>query len=327
MTFGEQNTEDEAHKQLNYAIEQGINFIDAAEMYPVPGRKKTQGSTERYIGSWLKNQKREDLIIATKIAGPSPGLSYIRNNMGFSNEAIDNAIENSLRRLQTDYIDLYQLHWPERKANFFGVRNFKYNSEDNWKDNFNEIIEKLNSLVKEGKIRHYGVSNETSWGVMKHLNISTNNGFTRCKTIQNAYSLLNRTFETNLAEVSSRENVGLLAYSPLAFGALSGKYLNHSPKDGRMELYPQLKKMRKYLSEESVFVTKKYLELAQKNNISLTQLALAFVNQQPFVTSNIIGATTMAQLKENIGSIEINLTDKILEEIDEINELQPNPAP
>ena len=327
MTFGEQNTEDEAHEQLNYAIEQGINFIDAAEMYPVPGRKETQGSTERYIGSWLKDQKREDLIIATKITGPSPGLSYIRNKMGFSNEAIDNAIEKSLKRLQTDYIDLYQLHWPERKANFFGIRNFKYNSEDKWEDNFNEIIEKLNSLVKEGKIRHYGVSNETSWGVMKHLNISANNGFTRCKTIQNAYSLLNRTFETNLAEVSYRENVGLLAYSPLAFGALSGKYLNHSPKDGRLELYPQLKKMRKYLSEESVFVTKKYLELAEKNNISLTQLALAFVNQQPFVTSNIIGATTMKQLKENIGSIEINLTDEILEEIDEINELQPNPAP
>ena len=327
MTFGEQNTENDAHEQLNYAIDQGINFIDTAELYSVPGRKETQGSTEKFIGTWLKDQKREDLIIATKIVGPSPGLRYIRNKMDFSNETIDEAIEKSLKRLQTDYIDLYQLHWPERKANFFGVRNFKHNSDDQWKDNFNEVIEKLNSLVKEGKIRHYGVSNETAWGLMRHLNESTNNGFSRCKTIQNAYSLLNRTFEGSLAEVSYRENIGLLAYSPLAFGALSGKYLNSSPKDARLELYPQMKKMRGYLSEEAVFVTKKYKELADKNNLSLTHLALAFVNQQPFVTSNIIGATTMAQLKENIGSIEINLSEEILEEIDAINELQPNPAP
>ena len=327
MTFGEQNTEADAHEQLNYAIEQGVNFIDTAEMYSVPGRKETQGSSERLIGSWLKDQKREDIIVGTKIVGPSPGLSYIRDNMGFSNESIDDAIEKSLKRLQTDYIDLYQLHWPERKANFFGVRNFKRSSDDKWKDNFKEIIEKLDALVKEGKIRNYGVSNETSWGVMRHLNESRTNGFTRCNTIQNSYSLLNRTFEGNLAEVSYRENIGLLAYSPLAFGALSGKYLNDSPKEARMELFPQLKKMRKYLSEESVFVTKKYFELAQKNNLSLTQLALAFVNQQPFVTSYIIGATTLEQLKENIGSVEINLSEEILEEIDLINELQPNPAP
>lgn len=327
MTFGEQNTEADAHEQLNYAIEQGINFIDTAEMYSVPGRKETQGATERIIGSWLKDQKREEVIVGTKIVGPSPGLSYIRDNMGFSNASIDDAIEKSLRRLQTDYIDLYQLHWPERKANFFGVRNFKRSTDDKWKDNFKEVIEKLDALVKEGKIRNYGVSNETSWGVMRHLDESRTNGFTRCKTIQNSYSLLNRTFEGNLAEVSYRENIGLLAYSPLAFGALSGKYLNESPKEARMELFPQLKKMRKYLSEESVFVTKKYFELARKNNLSLTQLALAFVNQRPFVTSNIIGATTMEQLKENIGSIEINLSEEILEEIDQINELQPNPAP
>ena len=327
MTFGEQNTEHDAHEQLDYAIDQGINFIDTAELYSVPGRKETQGSTEKFVGTWLKNQKREDLIVGTKIVGPSPGLSYIRNNMDFSNESIDEAIEKSLKRLQTDYIDLYQLHWPERKANFFGVRNFKQSSEDQWKDNFNQIIEKLNSLVREGKIRHYGVSNETSWGLMKHLNESTNSGFTRCKTIQNAYSLLNRTFETNLSEVSYRENVGLLAYSPLAFGTLSGKYLNNSPKDARLELFPQMKKMRKYLSEQSIFVTKKYFELARKNELSLAQLALAFVNQQPFVTSNIIGATTMEQLKENVGSIEVILSEEILEEIDAINELQPNPAP
>ena len=327
MTFGEQNNEMEAHQQLNYATEQGVNFIDTAELYPVPGRIETQGSTEKFIGTWLKNKKREDYIIASKITGPSPGLSYIRDNMGFSNAAIDDAIEKNLKRLQTDYIDLYQLHWPERNANFFGTRNYNHNFDEKWDDNFKEVIEKLNSLIKEGKIRHYGISNETAWGVMRHLDESTKNELTRCKTIQNPYSLLNRTFEMNLAEISMRESVGLLAYSPLAFGALSGKYLNKSPKNARMELFPQLKVMRKYLSKEAVFATEKYLELAQKNNLSLAQLALAFVNQQSFVTSNIIGATTMEQLKENIKSININLSEEILREINVINELQPNPAP
>jgi len=327
MTFGEQNNEVEAHQQLNYATEQGVNFIDTAEMYSVPGRKETQGLTEKYIGTWLKNQKREDHILASKITGPSPGLSYIRDNMGFSDDAIDDAIEKSLKRLQTDYIDLYQLHWPERNANFFGTRNYRHNFDESWKDNFKEIIEKLNSLVKEGKIRHYGISNETAWGVMRHINESTKNELTRCKTIQNPYSLLNRTFEMGLSEISMRESVGLLAYSPLAFGALSGKYLKSTPENSRLKLYPQLLIMRKYLSKEAIFVTKKYQELAQKHNLSLAQMSLAFVNQQPFVTSNIIGATTMEQLKENIASIDVNLSQEILEKIDAINELQPNPAP
>ncbi len=327
MTYGEQNTENEAHEQLNYAVEKGINFIDTAELYSVPGKKETQGSTEKFIGSWLKDQKRDDLIIGSKITGPSSGLIYIRENLGFSNEAIDEALEKSLKRLQTDYIDLYQLHWPERNTNFFGSRNYKHNDDERWEDNFKKIIEKLDSLVKEGKIRHYGVSNETSWGMMRHLNESNLNKLTRCKTIQNAYSLLNRTFEMGLAEISMRENVGLLAYSPLAFGALSGKYLNNTSSEYRMEKYPQLKLMRRYLSKESIFITEKYLELAQKNNLSLAQLALAFINQQPFLTSNIIGATTMEQLRENIGSIEVDLSPEILDEIDQINELQPNPAP
>lgn len=327
MTFGEQNTEDDAHEQLNYAKEQGVNFIDTAELYAVPGRKETQGLTEKYIGTWLKDQKREDLVIASKITGPSGGLSYIREHLDFSDKSIDEAIEKSLKRLQTDYLDLYQLHWPERSANFFGTRNYKHNFDEKWQDNFKEVIEKLDSLVNEGKIRHYGVSNETAWGVMRHLNESDKNDFTRCKTIQNAYSLLNRTFEMNLAEVSMREYIGLLAYSPLAFGALSGKYLNKKPNNTRLTLYPQMLVMRKYLSEEAVFVTKKYLELATKNNMSLTQMALAFINQQPFVTANIIGATTLEQLKENISSIDIDLSEEILKEIDMINELQPNPAP
>lgn len=325
MTFGEQNTEYEAHEQLNYAVEQGVNFIDTAEMYSVPGRKETQGSTEKYIGSWLKNQKRENLVVATKIVGPSPGLSYIRNNMGFSDKAINDAIEKSLKRLQTDYIDLYQLHWPERSANFFGKRNYVHNFNDNWEDNFKQIIEKLDNLVKEGKIRHYGVSNETSWGLMRHLTESKNHNLTRCKTIQNPYSLLNRLFEINLAEVAMQENVGLLAYSPLAFGRLSGKYLGGKmPENSRLKLFPNLSR---YNSKQSQFLTQKYADLANELGISLTQLSLAFVNQREFVTANIIGATSMSQLKENIASISVELSSEIMQKIDAIQELQPNPAP
>ncbi len=325
MTFGEQNTEVEAHEQLNYAVEKGINFIDTAEMYSVPGSEETQGSTERYIGSWLKDQKREDLVVATKITGPNPGLKYIRPNMGFSNAAIDDALGKSLKRLQTDYIDVYQLHWPERSANFFGNRNYKHNANEQWEDNFLQVIEKLDSLVKEGKIRHYGVSNETPWGLMRHLDESTKNKLTRCKTIQNPYSLLNRTFEIGLAEVSMRENVGLLAYSPMAFGMLSGKYLNgNMPEGSRLKLFPVFSR---YNARESQFLTQKYADLASELNISLAQLALAFVTQQPFLTANIIGATSITQLKENIASINIELSDETLKEIDKLQELQPNPAP
>ena len=325
MTFGEQNTEIEGHEQLNYAVEKGINFVDTAEMYSVPAKKETQGSTERIIGTWLKNQKREDLIVASKVAGPNPNMSYVRDNMGFSNEAIDDALEKSLKRLQTNYIDVYQLHWPERNANFFGKRNYVHDSNEQWEDNFQQVIAKLDSLVQEGKIRHYGVSNETSWGVMRHLAESDQNNLTRCKTIQNAYSLLNRLFEINLAEVSMRENVGLLAYSPLAFGMLTGKYLNGNlPEKSRLKLFPQY---NRYNTQQCYFITQKYLELATKLNISLAQLSLAFVNQQPFVTANIIGATTMEQLKENIESIRVEFSKDTLEEIDNIQELQPNPAP
>jgi len=325
MTFGEQNNEIEAHEQLNYAVEQGINFIDTAEMYSVPGSKETQGSTERYIGNWLKNQKREDLVVATKIAGPNPGLSYIRENMGFSNEAIDDALDKSLKRLQTDYVDVYQLHWPERNANFFGKRNYQHNFDEKWDDNLKEVVQKLDSLVKEGKIRHYGVSNETSWGLMRHLTESTNNQLSRCKTIQNPYSLLNRTYEIGLAEISMREKVGLLAYSPMAFGMLSGKYLDGKmPEGSRLKLFPVFSR---YNSDQSRFLTQKYADLAEELNISLAQLSLAFVTQQPFVTSNIIGATSMEQLKENISSIHVELSQETLKKIDDIQELQPNPAP
>lgn len=325
MTFGQQNTESEAHEQLNYAVDKGVNFIDTAEMYSIPGKKETQGSTERFIGSWLKDQKREELVVATKVTGPNEYFKYIRENLGFSKQVIHSALEKSLKRLQTDYIDVYQLHWPDRNVNFFGQRNYVHNPNETWEDNFKEVIEILDSLVKEGKIRHYGVSNESSWGVMRHLTESKYNNLTRCKTIQNPYSLLNRAFEINLAEVSMRENVGLLAYSPLGFGVLSGKYLNGKlPENSRLKLFSQYSR---YSSEQSQFLTQKYADLAQELNLSLAQLALAFVNKQPFVTSNIIGATTLVQLKENIESIYVELSKETLQKINDIQELQPNPAP
>ncbi len=325
MTFGQQNNEIEAHEQLNYAVEKGINFIDTAEMYSIPGKKETQGLTEQFIGSWLKDQKREELVVATKVTGPNEYFKYIREDLGFSKPAILNALNKSLARLQTDYVDIYQLHWPERNTNFFGQRNYNHNLNEKWEDNFKEVIETLDSLIKEGKIRHYGVSNETSWGLMRHLEESKYNNLTRCKTIQNSYSLLNRSFEINLAEVSMRENVGLLAYSPLGFGMLTGKYLNGNlPEKSRLKLFPAY---IRYNSKQSHILTQKYLDFAQELNISLAQLALAFVNQQPFVTSNIIGATTMEQLKENIDSIHVELSKETHQKIDEIQELQPNPAP
>ena len=325
MTFGEQNTEKDGHEQLNYAFEQGVNFIDTAEVYSVPGKKETQGSTEKIIGNWLKEKQRDQVILATKVAGPSDYFSYLRPDMTFNKTVIQNALNQSLKRLKTDYIDLYQLHWPERSTNFFGQRNYKHNPNETWKDNFKEVIEALDTLVKEGKIRHYGVSNETSWGVMRHISESNKHQLTRCKTIQNPYSLLNRLFEINLAEVAMRENIGLLAYSPLAFGTLSGKYLNgQMPENSRIKLFPQYSR---YSNAQAQFLTQKYFELAKELNISLAQLALAFVNQQPFLTANIIGATTLNQLKENISSIHIELSNEVLNKIDFIQNLQPNPSP
>ncbi|MGB0777454.1 MAG: NADP(H)-dependent aldo-keto reductase [Flavobacteriaceae bacterium] len=323
MTFGEQNTEQEGHEQLDYAVSKGVNFIDTAEMYSVPGRAETQGSTERIIGTWLKDN-RDKVVVATKVTGPNPYFSYIRPELNFSRASIHQAIEGSLNRLQTDYVDLYQLHWPERRANFFGKRNFEWDPSDPWKDNFEEIIFTLDELVQQGKIRHYGVSNETPWGVMRHLNESNKNNLTRCKTIQNPYSLLNRTFEVGNAEVSMREKVGLLAYSPLGFGVLSGKYLEHMPKEARITKFPQFSR---YNNPQAVKLTQLYWDLAQKHGLSLAQMSLAFVNQQPFVTGNIIGATTMHQLKENIESIDLTLSPELIREINQIQDLQPNPSP
>ncbi|AOW08904.1 aldo/keto reductase [Flavobacterium gilvum] len=325
MTFGQQNTESEGHAQMDYAFEKGINFFDTAEMYSVPGRKETYGSTEKIIGTWFKKTgKREEVVLASKIAGPNPGLSYVRENMDFSPESIALSIDKSLTRLQTDYIDLYQLHWPERKTNFFGQRGFK-SQNDSWEDNIRSILETLDGFIKQGKIRHIGVSNETPWGIMRFLEESKYQNLPKIKTIQNPYSLLNRTFEIGNAEVCMRENVGLLAYSPLGFGRLTGKYLaGGSHPNSRIELFPQL---ARYNSEKSAEATKLYQEVAHKNGLTLTEMALAFVTQQTFVSSNIIGATTMDQLKENVATIDLVLSDEILKEIDAVQAIIPDPAP
>lgn len=326
MTFGEQNSEVEAHEQLDFALEHHVNFIDTAELYAVPTKPETQGLTEIYIGNWIaKRKNRNQFVLATKIAGPSRDLDYIRPNLGYSKEAIKEAVHKSLKRLQTDYIDLYQLHWPDRSTNFFGKLGYQQNNKDSWHDTILETIYVLDELVKEGKIRHYGLSNETPWGVMRHLQESKEHQLTRAKTVQNPYSLLNRTYEIGLAEVGLRENIGLLAYSPMAFGLLSGKFLHgKKPKNARITLYPQ---MSRYNNPQVERVIEKYATLAQEYGVSLAQMSLAFINQKNFVTSTIIGATNLAQLEENIKSIDIVLNDEILKKIDAIHQLQPNPAP
>jgi len=326
MTWGQQNTESEGHEQMDYAFSQGVNFIDTAELYSVPGRKETSGSTERIIGAWLKKTgRRGQVILATKVAGPNAGLAYIRENLGFSKAAIDDALNKSLTHLQTDYIDLYQLHWPERKANFFGKLGYEHDPNDPWEDNINEVLHTLNGFVKDGKIRHIGLSNETPWGVMRFLEeAKKNTELPRVLTVQNPYSLLNRSYEIGMAEVSMRSKVGLLAYSPLAFGVLSGKYIEGNPENGRVNLFPQLSR---YNGIQARLATAKYFELAQKNGLSLAQMALAYINTQPFLTSNIVGATSLVQLEENIGSIDVDLSEEVLKGIQEIHLQHPNPAP
>ena len=326
MTWGEQNTEAEGHEQLDYAITQGINFIDTAEMYSVPGRAETQGSTESIIGTWLeKNQNRKELVLATKVTGPNPGLKYIRKGPNFKRESILTAIEDSLGRLKTDYIDIYQLHWPERKTNFFGKLNYAHDANDEWKDNIANVIETMNGLVKEGKIRHYGISNETAWGLMHYLKTAEDLDLDKCVTVQNPYSLLNRSYEVGLAEASMREGVKLLAYSPLAFGVLSGKYLNgQTPIDGRITLYPQFSR---YSNENTLNAVSAYKEVAEKHGLDLVKMSLAFIRQQPFVASTIIGATKMSQLKQNIDSINLTLSEEVLKELDGVHEVFPFPAP
>ncbi|WP_353084546.1 aldo/keto reductase [Flavobacterium sp.] len=326
MTFGNQNTEAEAHAQLDYAIEKGINFIDTAEMYPIGGNAQIVGSTERHIGSWLHkigSSEREKLVIATKIAGPNRGLEYIRQPLDFSKKSIHDAVNLSLKNLQIDTIDLYQMHWPERVMNMFGQRGVTQ-IDTNWKDNIFEVLTIFEGLIKEGKIRNIGVSNENPYGVMRFLHESEKHNLPRISTIQNPYSLLNRLYEVGLSEVCMRENVGLLAYSPLGFGSLSGKYLGEVKPEYRMAKFPQF---TRYTSENCTKAIKLYKELAEANNLTIAQMAIAFVNQQNLVTSTIIGATSLKQLKENITAFEVVLAPEILMEINKIQELIPNPAP
>ena len=322
MTYGEQNNEKEAHEQLDYSIAKGINFIDTAEMYAIPPREETQGKTEQIIGSWLsKRHDREKIILATKVAGP--GMEYLRGGSSLSKKHILQAVDDSLKRLQTDYIDLYQVHWPERKTNFFGRLGYEYSNEMGVL--IEETLDAMSMLVKSGKVKYIGISNETPWGTNKYLQLAKDAGHEKIITIQNPYSLLNRIYEVGLAEISQHENIGLLAYSPLGFGQLTGKYINKTEENTRLGLYGDW--FTRYSNENCLNAVKEYSKIANKYNISLTHLALAFVNTRPFVASNIIGATTMKQLKENIASIDIDLSDEILEEINEVHLNQPNPAP
>jgi aryl-alcohol dehydrogenase-like predicted oxidoreductase len=326
MTFGEQNSEAEAHAQLDRAIDAGINFIDTAEMYPVPPKAETQGLTECHIGSWLaKRGRREDLIIATKVAGPADWLGYLRGGHPRLDRAnIEAALESSLRRLGTDYIDIYQLHWPDRDTNYFGQLGYVHNSREKATP-IQQTLEVLADLVTAGKIRHIGVSNETPWGLMQYLQLSQTLDLPRAVSIQNPYNLLNRSFEIGLAEIAHRETCGLLAYSPMAFGVLSAKYLNkQQPANARVTLFSRF---NRYSNPESERATQAYATLAHEHGISPAQMALAWVTSRPFVTSNIIGATTLAQLEENLGSLDLHLSQELLEGIEAIHRRQPNPAP
>jgi aryl-alcohol dehydrogenase-like predicted oxidoreductase len=326
MTWGNQNTQEEAFEQMNYALEQGVNFFDTAELYPVPATPATYADTERIIGSWFqKTGNRENVVLASKIAGGGDYTKHIRTG-GFTRQNITKAIEGSLQRLQTDYLDLYQLHWPSRGVNCFGVRDYPYQTATKEAENHLEILETLDAFVKAGTIRTIGLSNETPWGTMKYLQTANDHNLPRPVTIQNSYSLIHRGYEVGLSEVSMREDIGLLAYSPLAQGVLSGKYLDgKSPEGSRGNLFPRF--ITRYMGDGSSEAVKRYQEIAKSNGITLSELSLAFVNQLPFVTSNIIGATKMSQLKENIGSIHIELSKQTLQEIQEVHAMIPNPAP
>jgi len=319
MTWGQQNNQEEAHDQLNFALENGINFIDTAEMYSIPGRKETQGSTETIIGNWLATSgKRKDIILASKIAGPSRNFDHIRTNLNFSKKSLNEAITKSLKRLQTEYLDLYQLHWPERNTNYFGQRDYQHNTKELWKDNFAEVLDNLNHFVKEGKIRYLGVSNEGPYGLMRYIE-ETRKRDIKISSLQNPFNLLNRKDEIGITEILHRENIGYLAYSPLGFGQLTGKYLEETPKNSRVTLFPNY---NRYHKENGFKATRRYNDLAKAHGISL-----AFIRQQAFVSSTIIGATSMKQIKENIESSNVMLSEVILDEIRTIHEAIPNPAP
>ena len=325
MTWGEQNSEAEGHAQIERAKAGGINFIDTAEMYPVPPRAETYSKTEQIIGSYFQQRgDRADWILASKIAGPGNGISYIRDGqLKFNRQHIVAALDASLKRLQTDWIDLYQLHWPERPTNFFGQLDYKH--KDAEFTPLEETLEVLDEQVKAGKIRHIGLSNETPWGTMKFLQLAESRGWPRAVSVQNPYNLLNRSFEVGLAEVAIREQCGLLAYSPLAFGMLSGKYEGGArPAGARISLFSRF---ARYTNPEAEAACSRYVALAREHGLDPAQMALAFVTAQPFVTSNIIGATSLEQLDSNLASAELKLSEEVLAGIEAIHKAQPNPAP
>ncbi len=325
MTWGTQNTEKDAFEQMDYSVSQGINFFDTAEIYSVPPTSESYGKTEIMIGNWLEKRKNRDkIILASKVAGP--GCNWIRGGENnFDEKKIGEAIDGSLKRLKTDYIDLYQLHWPERSTNFFGRRDYSFdNKEGDW-NSFENILEALEKYIKSGKIRYIGMSNETPYGLSRYLEISKNKGAPRMMSVQNPYNLVNRTYEIGMSEISIREKCGLLVYYPLAAGGLSGKYRNGKmPKDSRMALF---KGWERHLNPLAMQAYDKYFKLAKDFNLTMVQLAQSFVNSRPFVTSNIIGATTMDQLKENVESINIEFTDEMMDKVNEIHNNNPNPSP
>lgn len=326
MTFGEQNSEADAHAQLDYALSQGINLVDTAEMYPVPPRPETQGLTEKYIGSWLKKTgNRDKIILASKVAGPARGNdAQIRPGQAVDRKNIRAALDASLQRLNTDYLDLYQIHWPQRPANFFGKLGYQY-TEENVPVTLLETLEALSEQVRAGKIRYIGVSNETPWGVMRYLQLAEKHELPRIVSIQNPYSLLNRSFEVGLAEISQYEGVELLAYSSLGFGTLSGKYLNgQQPANARNTLFSRF---TRYSGEQSAAAVAAYVALAQQHGLDPSQMALAFVRQQPFVASTLLGATTLQQLKINIDSFNLTLDEELMQQLEAIHRRYTYPAP
>lgn len=325
MTWGQQNTAAEAFAQLDMARACGVNFLDTAEMYPVPPRAETYGSTESIIGRYFKARgNRAEWILASKIAGPGNGIDYIRDGQLKHNRAhLTAALDASLKRLQTDYLDLYQLHWPERRTNYFGQLGYRHQEQDFTP--LEEVLEALDELVRAGKIRQVGLSNETPWGTMRFLQLAESRGWPRMVSIQNPYNLLNRTFEVGLAEIAAREQCGLLAYSPLAFGMLSGKYENGArPAGARIT---EFSRFTRYTNPQAQAACSAYVSLARERGLDPAQMALAFVNAQPFVTSNIIGATNLEQLQRNLDSVALQADSELLKAIDDIHRQQPNPAP
>ncbi|MGE5493379.1 MAG: aldo/keto reductase [Actinomycetota bacterium] len=325
MTFGQQNTEAEAHEQLDYALSRGVNFIDTAEMYPVPSSPETTGRTEQYVGTWLKKQARDKIVLATKATGPGRRMVWIRDGeQAFTQANLQRALDGSLSRLQTDYVDLYQLHWPDRSVPQFGGYHFKPEDERAFTP-LRETLEALAGFIKSGKVRHWGLSNETPWGLMSFLRLADELGLPRPVTVQNAYNLINRTWENGLAEIGYREQVSLLAYSPLGFGVLSGKYLQDAKAHGRVTLFSGF--AQRYAKPRVPEAVANYAAIAQKHGLTLTQLALAFAYQRWCVASSIIGATSMVQLKENLDADQVVLSPEVLAEIEQAHLAYPNPAP